>query len=218
MNSTIHFSEVAVDSEVITRIGPDEVVMSDEGVVILSPTDMNWPIREFCRAPIWYREEKYYLHDKRFETARQLHLYDLRAWPADHTQASSEEIIYDRHYIEERDRDSADARMKNRLRRFLLPFYPLLGMLWSDYKNRVLVPIGFRPDSITRLSVFVSFNVAFVIWIFVAWLGYGDSAVLWTIMITFALDCSIRYTQSLHFDIERHWGFLEWLWPGRWKK
>lgn len=196
-----------------TRIGPDEIVPSDKGLIILSTSDMDWWIREFCRVPIWFQEHKYYPHDKRFETDRQRFAHDLRHWPEDHPQASSDEIIYNEHYVEERDRNTVDGKMKERWRRFLLPFYPLLGMLWSDYKNRVLVPIGFRPDSITRLSVFVSFNVAYITGIFVGWLGYRHSALLWGIMTIFGMDCLIRFSQSLNFDIQHHWGFLEWLWP-----
>lgn len=207
-----------MESDALTQLGPDELVPADEGFVIRSPADMPWSVREFCRTPIWYQDKKYYLHRKQFDEDRRCFVYDLRHWPSDHAQASSEEIFYDLAYIEERDRESDHNRKRDRWSLLLRPFYPLLGYAWSDYKNRVLVPMGFRPDSITRLSVFVSFNIAFVTGIFVGWLRQGEPIVMWSIMIVFGLDCAVRFTQSLHFDVEGHWGFLEWLLPSRWRK
>jgi hypothetical protein len=204
-----------VDSETLIRIGPDEVVIADDGVVVLSPADMRWPVREFCRVPIWFRETRYYLRSKEFEATHQRYVYRLCHWPADHAQASSETIVYDDQYVAERDADSALTRNKERMRLFLLLFYPFLGMFWSDFKNRVLSPLGFASDSITRLSVFVSFNIFYVVGVFVGWLGGRDSLLLWGIMIIFGLDTFVRYSQSLKFDVQRHWGFLEWLWPWR---
>lgn len=207
-----------MESDAPIRIGPDEVHLFEGGCVILSLADMDWQIREFCRVPIWFRETKYYLHYKEFDEDRQKFAYHLHHWPADHAQASPEEVFYNIEYIQARDLESANHRKKSRWLLFLRPFYPLLGYAWSDYKNRVLVPVGFRPDSITRMSVFVSFLVAYVTGIFAGWLGQGEPIVMWSIMLTFALDCSVRYTQSQYMDVEHHWGFFEWLLPSRWRK
>ena len=200
-----------MDSGALTRIGPDEVVVADDGIVILSPADMPWHVREFCRVPIWHGGTKYYLRDKRFDETRRRFIYDLRHWPADHPQESSEVIDYDVAYVAARDEHSAAARNRQRVHDLLLFCYPFLGFLWSDYKNRTLGRLGFVPDSITRASVFVGYIVCVVTGIFVGWLGFRDSLVMWAVMVVSGVDTLLRFSQSLRLDVQRHWGFLEWL-------
>jgi hypothetical protein len=35
------------------------------------------------------------------------------------------------------------------------------------------------------------------------------------LMLLLGADSTLRFGQSLKLDVERSWGFCEWLWPGR---
>jgi hypothetical protein len=68
-------------------------------------------------------------------------------------EASPHLVFYDEDYTIERDKAAARARRDDRLYLALLPLYPLLGLLWSGFKSRVLDPLGLEPGSITKASI-----------------------------------------------------------------
>ncbi len=132
-------------------------------------------------------------------------------------------VVYNEGYALERDKAAAKAR-----RRFyvaLLPFYPFWGLLWSRFKNRVLGPLGLEPGSITKASIVLIFNLFIVESIFVGWLVGGILAyflgrpelrpVDWVLMLLLGADSAMRFGQALKLDIQHHWGFCEWMWPGK---
>ncbi len=186
---------------------------------------MDWPIREFCKVPIFFRGQKYYLRSKLEGRQPGLMVYQLCPWPAQLHEASPRSVVYDEAYVAQRDEAAAAARRHQRLYVALLPLYPFLGLLWSGFKNRILGPLGFEPGSITQASVVLIFNALIVEGIFVGWLRGGlltyflSRPVLrsadWAVMLLLGADSAMRFGQVLKMDVQEHWGFCEWLWPRR---
>ena len=211
--------------ERVVTIGSDEVRVEHERLIIHAAEPMDLPIREFCRVPLYFEGREYYLRSKRKGERPYVIVYELWPWPTDLHERSSRQVIYDESYVAERDAQAAERRRHEWLHLALLPFYPLLGLCWSGFKNRVLGRIGFEPSSITRASMILTFNLMVVEAIFVGWLAGGLltyligwsslRAVDWGLLLLLGADTVMRFGQSLKFDIEHHWGFCEWLWPKR---
>jgi uncharacterized RDD family membrane protein YckC len=159
--------------QVIMNIGSDEVFFEGECVVIHAAEPMDWPIREFCKVPIWFQGRKYYLRSKRNAEQPGPIVYELWPWPADLHDASPHAVVYDEAYAIERDKAAAKGRRHEWLYLALLPLYPFLGLLWSGFKSRALGPLGFEPTSITKASIVLTFNLFIVEGIFVGWLAGG---------------------------------------------
>ena len=208
---------------VILDIGSDQVQLEAERVVIYAAEPMDWPIREFCKVPIFFQERKYYLRSKRREGTPPRRVYELSPWPADLHEASPRGIFYDEAYVMERDAAAASNRRHRRLYLALLPLYPLLGLFWSGFKQRVLGRLGFEPGSITKASIVLTFSLFIAEGICVGWLVggiltyfVGQSALRpldWGLMLILGADSVMRFGQSLKLDVEHPWGFYEWLWP-----
>jgi hypothetical protein len=207
----------------IVNIGSDEVFFEGERVVIHAAEPMDWPIREFCKIPILFQGQKYYLRSKRNAEQPRPMVYELWPWPADLHETSPHAVLYDEAYTVERDGAAARGRRHQRLYLALLPLYPLLGLLWSGFKSRVLGPLGLEPGSITKASMVLTFNLFIAEGIFVGWLAGGILTyflgrptlrpVDWVLMLLLGADSAMRFGQSLQMDVERYWGFCEWLWP-----
>jgi hypothetical protein len=206
-------------------IGSDQVTVDRERLIIHAAEPMDWPIREFCRVPIYFAGRKYYLRSKRAgERPRQI-IYELWPWPAELHESSGRHVIYDEAYVLARDELAAKRRGHERLYLVLLPAYPLLGLCWSRFKNHVLVRLGFEPGSITKASVALTFCLFMVQGIFVGWLAGGMLMYFlgrpglrladWALVFVLGADSVMRFSQSLKLDVELHWGFCEWLWPRR---
>jgi len=206
-------------------IGSDKVEAERERVIIHAAEPMDWPIREFCRIPLYFQGQKYYLRSRRKGERPYAMVYELWPWPADLQDASARHIIYDEAYVLARDDLAARRRGHERLYLALLPLYPLLGFCWSRFKNRVLARLGFEPRSITTASVALTFSLFLAEGIFVGWLAGGIlmyllrqpglRAVDWALLLVLGADSIMRFGQSLKLDVEDHWGFCEWLWPRR---
>src|SRR5260221_2710458 len=186
---------------------------------------MDWPLRDFCKIPIWFQGRRYFLQSKRLGGTRRATVYELWPWPVDLHEASPNGVVYDSDYVIARDAAAARRDRNEKLHLMLLPFYPLLGLFWSGFKNSVLCPIGFEPGSITRASVVLTANLFIAEGIFVGWLAGGIlmyfvnlpalRIVDWGSLLILGADAVMRFGQSLKFGVERHYGFCEWLWPGR---
>lgn len=207
------------------NFGSDKVHAEGERLIIQATEPMDWPIREFCRIPLYFQGRKYYLRSKRKGEPPYAMVYELWPWPTGSHEASTRQVIYDEAYVLERDRMAAKGRGYERLHVILLPLYPLLGLCWSGFKNRVLASIGFEPGSITKASIALTFNLFIAEGVFVGWLAGGLLMYLlqrpglrvvdWALMIMLGADSLMRFSQSLKLDVDRHWGFCEWLWPKR---
>ena len=203
------------------KIGPDEVAFEGERLLIRAAEPMDWPVREFCKVPIFFQGQKYYLRAKHKTEQLRPVVYELWPWSADMREASPCTVVYDAAYVIERDKAAAKGRRHQRHYLILVPLYPLLGLLWSGFKNRVLGPLGFEPGSITKISILLTFNLFIAEGIFVGWLAGGilTYCLGWSTMrlvdcaltLVLGVDSAMRFGQSLKFDVDEHWGFCEWL-------
>jgi hypothetical protein len=202
------------------KVGSDEVHVESERVFIRAARAMDWPIREFCRMPIWFAGRKYYLRAKHTEAKSNRPVYELWPWPDDLHGGSTQGVIYDDAYVAERDRNAGTARRCHWAYLLLLPLYPVLGLFWSRFKNVVFVPMGFEIGSLTKVSVVFTFYLFFLHAIFAGWLQTGFLVLLispslqwldWVLLLAMALDCAMRFGQTLKSDVTEHWGFCEWL-------
>jgi len=83
------------DSVPVMNIGSDEVVFDGERIVIHAAEPMDWPVREFCKVPVFFRGRKYYLRSKRGVEQPRPMVYELWPWPADLHEASQHTVVYD---------------------------------------------------------------------------------------------------------------------------
>ena len=202
----------------ILNIGRDKVCLEPERLIIHAVEPMDLPIREFCRVPVYFEGQKYYVRSKSVGERPRGVVYELWPWPPELQEASTRPVFYDEAYVIERDKMAATRRQQARLHLVLLPLYPLLGLCWSRFKNQVLGALGFEPGSITKASIFLTFNAFIVDGIFVGWLGGGIVGVRvwdWALLLLLGADAALRYGQSLKLDVEHYWGICEWMWPGR---
>lgn len=185
-----------------------------------------WPCNHeiSAKVPIYFCEQKYYVRSKRKGERPHQVIYELWPWPEDLHEASPRSVVYNEAYVIERNRAAAIARRHEGLYAVLLPLYPLLGLLWSGFKHRVLVPLGFEPRAITQASIALTFGIFIGEGIFVGWLAGGMLMYLlgrpalrpldWLLLLVLGADSTMRLGQSLKLDVEHCWGFCEWLWPG----
>jgi hypothetical protein len=205
------------------NIGSDKVYVEGDRVSIHAAEPMDWPVREFHKVPILFQGKKYYLRSKRSAEPPRPTIYELWPWPLDLHEASPQSVVYNEAYILKRDQAAANACRRHMIYLILLPFYPFLGLLWSRFKSRILSPLGFEPGSITKASILLMFNLVIVEGIFFGWLAGGILAyflgrpalrpVDGVLLILLGADSLVRYSQSLKLDVQRHWGFCEWLMP-----
>ena len=202
----------------ILNIGTDRVCLEPERLIIHAAEPMDLPIREFCKVPVHFQGQKYYVRAKQAGERPCAVVYELWPWPPELHEASTQQLFYDEAYVTERNRMAATRRRHERRHWVLLPLYPLLGLCWSRYNNQVLGAWGFEPGSITNASIFLTFNFVVADGIFVGWLGGGILGVRvwdWALLFLLGADTVLRYGQSLQLDVEHHWGICEWMWPGR---
>lgn len=201
-------------------VGRDKVLIYDDKVVILAANEMDWPLREFCRPPIYFRGCKLYLREKSPAEAPYVMRYELWGWPENLHEESPHSVLYDEAYVQDRDAEAAREKFHARGRGFLVWFYPLLGFLWSSCKEKHLVPFGIRAISATRMSIALAFNLMILEGVFAGWLGRGllaaafddrDVIVIdWIALFALGLDSLFRYSQLLHGEAQYPWGFFEW--------
>lgn len=205
------------------RVGPDLTCVEGDALVVYAVTPMDWPIREFCRVPIFVRGWKYYLRDKAKAQPPFAMRYELCRWPDDLHDESNQPVTYDEFYVRQRDLDALAERRANLAYFFLVPFSPLLGLCWSGFKDRVLVPLGFAPGTLTKASVALAFHLWILEGIFVGWLRGGLlqlvfsspslAAVDWILIVVLGLDSAVRFGGLLNSETDYRHGFCEWLWP-----
>jgi hypothetical protein len=222
------------------KIGPDRVTIKSDEVIIDAKREMpDWQVREFNVIPIFFEEQKYYLVHKTKAEKPYAVRYILRPWVNGQFDAARISLGYDVHSVTERDAGCRGERNADLAYAFLLPFYPFIGFLWSGTQNR-LAAFGFIPRTITNLSVFVAFLVAFcevaftsisinasarsghlmiggILKMFLPWsavrVGPLAISVGWfdiAIFVLFAIDAIMRHTYAGRDD-QWHCGFMEWV-------
>jgi hypothetical protein len=228
--------------EKVLQIGPDRVTVQDYEVVIDARHPMpDWDVREINPVPIYFMDQKFYLVERRKGQAPFATRYVLKPWTEDQSTTSKLFHVYDEETVREREGNRRGEQGDETLRMLLLPFYPLLGLLWSGMQKR-LTRFGFVPHSITGASVFTGFCLAFGQAVFAVVLinatlrtgklmigGFIRAVVpfdalhlgpvtlpIWIIDALFAsaliADVLMRYSLYLRDD---QWagGFLEWIRP-----
>lgn len=204
------------------EIGPDKVHLIGNEVTIFAKHAMaDWTVREFCRVPIYFNDNKYYLLRKTPGPHPYAFQYFLAPWHAELGPESTRTITYDEAYVAHRDGRIRGDRRDERLFPVLVCLYPLLGICWSRFKTQVLGPRGFEPASVTGASIMLLFafwmlESVFVLYFHVGFLVLLCSRiwVLWIDRLLFLLlplDCAIRYGKLLEGE-ESPPGFLEWAW------
>jgi len=207
----------------VITVGTDRVCLRNDRLIIEAAQPMDWPVREFCRVPIYFEGRKFHLRSVTNGHAPFARRYELWPWPPDLHEQAPRAVIYDEIYVAERDAAARTRRCGDFWHLALLPFFPFLGLSWSGFKNGVLAKAGFAPREITSASIALLFNLLLVEGIFVGWLQGG--MLMWflqngslrpvdlALTALLATDVVLRYSQHLQSDVDRPWGFCEWLWP-----
>ena len=221
------------------KVGPDRVTITGKQVVIEAKHAMpDWQVREFSPIPIYFRDQKMFLRQKVAAQKPYAVRYLLEPWPEGTPQANLT-FSYDAEAVAQRDAGVRGGHVDDAGRAALILFYPLLGLLWSNTKEK-LRRFGFEPRSITGVSIFLVFGLVLLDGVYAKmllfgsmkahqtmvggmlrafagtdWITLGPIAlqVLWFDVILFVLlvlDVLIRYSQHLRDD-GTCWGFCEWL-------
>ncbi|MEY4387714.1 MAG: hypothetical protein RLY20_2997 [Verrucomicrobiota bacterium] len=215
----------------VIQVGSDKVILDGHRILIDAKHPiLDWSVREFCHHPIYFEGWRYLLVGKRRIAKPFAIRYELHSWPEDLHESSSISFTYDEAFVAARDAQLHQEQRHEALWFLLLPLYPLLGLCWSRFKERVLWPIGFVPTSITSASVLFVFVLLVVEAVFYGWLQGGLFLILtrrsfdwWIIhdwvdlLLMFALgwDCSVRFRQLFLEDTPVPDGLFEWIWPKR---
>jgi len=226
----------------VVRMGPDQVTITDQEVVIEAKYEMpDWSVQAVQVPAIHFDGRKYFLAEKGEAQPPYGIRYVLRPWPEGKVPNAKLFHVYSAEAVAERDAARRSGIRDEVMRAYLLIFYPFLGLLWSGTQRR-LVRLGFLPHALTGISIFTVFSLMFLQMAFIA-LMLQASARSGSMMIggmiramtsqnyihigplglpvcildglmTVALltDVLVRYTRYLR---EEDWagGFLEWLVP-----
>jgi len=208
-------------------VGKDHLTITDQFVFIDAAEEIpDWQVREFQRMPIFLGDFKFFLRGKLAATAPFAIRYVLERWPEDaHFDAAPISFTYDEQFVLERDAEKARRDKYEKLGRTLMPFYPLLGFLWSGTKNR-LIPAGFIPRSVTGVSIFTCVCLMLLQGTFIRMrlglfkflfgnvntLEFGLLVADYALLGLMLLDAVIRFDQHIrHSETDRPWGFCEWI-------
>jgi len=149
------------NSERTIQIGPDRVTILGSEIVIEAKHDMpDWELRDLNPIPVYFEDRKYHLVEKRKAAAPYAVRYLLQPWPEGHVSNAKLFWTYDAEAVAERDANLRSGKVDDAVRIALLPFYPILGLLWSGTQQR-LMRFGFVPHAITGASIFSGFCLAF---------------------------------------------------------
>lgn len=227
----------------VLRVGPDEVSVVDNAIAIDARHRMpDWEVREFEQVPIFFQDEKWLLVHVRKPPPPFAVRYILHRWPAEHISSVKIFWTYDEETVAHREAHLRQRTFEEVVHAFMLPIYPVLGLLWSGTQHR-LARFGFIPRSISYASIYMMFLFVYVQAIFLLITlnaavrgGVGQIGGLFRAMfsrvlhlgplslpmgwldlllaVVVATDCLIRLS---HYMREDQWngGFLEWLRPKR---
>src|SRR5262245_5579460 len=199
----------------------------------------DWQVREFARVPVYIEDWKFFLRERLPGKKPYAARYILERWPEDCKEPCKTFLSYDEAAVAEREASIKSGRTDDIGRAVLMLFYPVLGMLWSGTKEK-LVRFGFVPRSITGISIFTTFGLMLLQAVFAKVLiftslrtgnivlggmirafantdylnlGFFQVRLLWmdvALFVCLLLDVIIRYSQHLR-DAENGWGFMEWI-------
>ncbi|MCX6902942.1 MAG: hypothetical protein NTW03_05600, partial [Verrucomicrobia bacterium] len=200
-----------------SHVGPDWAIVRNRIVHIYARREIpDWTVREFRRQVIFFRGAKYYLRLREKAASPYACHYELAPWPENLHEHSDQSYAYDEDLVAERDHAAVAQGATSVAHAALLALYPFLGFFWSGFKDRVFIPLGFVPASITAASTWLEFLFLVVDGILFGFLGGGLLAQIsprellyplthegpmalldLVILVVLALDCAIRYSQVL---------------------
>lgn len=234
--------QTATKNERVIRIGPDQVTVTDNEVVIETKHEMpDWKVQTLNAPAIYFEDKKYLLMEQGEAKPPYAVRYVLQTWPEGKTQNARLFHTYNAEAVVERDSERRGEVLNEIVWICLLPLYPLLGMLWSRTQQR-LHRFGYLPRTITGLSIFMTFGLLLTQGVFIALLlqasvrsgsmmiggmlrtivgqnylelsSVSIPVAVFDVLLGLALmaDVAVRYSQYLRDD---QWtgGFLEWLVP-----
>ena len=144
------------------RLGSDRVSVDGDRLVVESRADMpGWEVRSFRRAAIVYRGERYFVAAKEREGGR--FRYTLERWDDDRGDIDGGSIEYDADFVAARDGDARARAAASGVRAFLVPLYPLIGMLPGAVKRRLADGFGISEERATVLSLVLEAALSFMI-------------------------------------------------------
>jgi hypothetical protein len=199
----------------IIQVGSDQVTIAGDDLIIETRQGMpDWEVREFNPVPVYFQHRKYLLVQKRRGEAPFAIRYLLTIWPSNVFSNNVRFHTYDEQTVAERDGAFRSEQVGKGVWFMLLPFYPLLGLLWSSVQIR-LAYLGFVPRYLTGCSI------GTVLFVFIP--GILLSVVLVKIpAIVFALAFFIILVGLMDVLMRGHFyfrdegwcgGFLEWFFP-----
>jgi len=224
------------------RVGPDQVTVTDDAVVIEAKFELpEWEVRSYQAPAIFFEEKKYLLVEIGRAHPPYVFRYVLHPWPEGKVANPKLFHTYNAETVAERDACRRGEAFNEIMWICLLPFYPFLGLLWSGVQ-RQLHRFDYLPRTITGLSIFTVFGLALTQGALIAltlqasvrsgqmmaggilravlnrsYLELGPISIPVIILdilliLAFLADVGIRYTYYLRDD---QWsgGFLEWVMP-----
>ena len=207
------------------QIGRDQVTITEGFVTIDSLHEMpDWQVREFQRLAIFVGDFKFFLRQRIQGHPPFAMRYLLERWPEDaHFDAAPLSYTYDEAYVNERDAEHIRQKHLDKLSGILTCFYPLLGFLWADTKQK-LIPAGFVPRTITSISIFTSLCFVLLqgtfirmqLGLFTLLLGKISKIEVPLLTADYALLALVGLDMILRFDqhlkrVSNPWGFGEWI-------
>ncbi len=221
---------VDVASDICVAVGPDRVTISGPRVIIDARREFpDWQVREFARIPVLLQGRTFFLSCKLDSVAPWKRRYVLDPWPENLGGGNGTFLAYDEAAVAERDAVARGRQVNSVVHQLLLPITPLLGLLWSETKQR-LAHFGFVPRRVTALSIYLVSGVVILegafstVFLFGAPMAgrffsggllrafAGDDWARFDLAVLAlgGLDSVIRYDHYLR-GTDSPWGFLEWL-------
>ncbi|HEY5910194.1 MAG TPA: hypothetical protein VJA21_06270 [Verrucomicrobiae bacterium] len=228
----------------VFEVGPDRVTFgATEAVIEAKHALPDWDVREINHVPVYVQDRKFYLVAKTKAEAPYAVRYLLKPWPEYQATNANGFLTYDADVVGARDAQLRAGQVDDVGHAFLMPIYPVLGLLWSGAQKR-LVRFGFVPHAITGFSIFVTFSLVFGQTVFalillnssfrvgqvivggflramansdhLVWGPFALSVTLLDILLLVMLivDTLVRYSLYMRDD---QWagGFFEWIVPHR---
>lgn len=191
-----------------------EIWFYSGNVVVDSTTPLtDLVLCEFARPRIYFERHCYYVCQKSKSSSTPVtYRYVLTPWPQN-DEAATRKVILDEDYFLQLKADRLRDQRDNVAFKVLALFYPFLGFLWSPQK-RVLSRIGFEPQAISSISIYVGFMVALLSGAFQVVFLFGAhmfSPTLTSIALIFVVDALARYNRLLIARDQIPPGFYEWL-------
>jgi hypothetical protein len=208
------------------RVGSDRISADGARLVVESRADMpGWEVRSFRRLAIVYRGERWFVAAKARENGR--FRYTLEPFDDERGDIDGGVFEYDAEYVSARDGAKRAYAAASGVRTFLLPFYPLIGLLPGAVKARLADRFGISEERTTVQSIVLEACVSLMIMAMmtigsvgrVYGSAFGVDSIPWLAnlpaggMVALCLlvpDVVMRYARILG-ESRHHYGFWEWL-------